>query len=574
MKPKYCRPDRSIPTTGSPEKAKRRGSGGFGRDAQVTPLSVELYARVVRARWSFEPASRIWSFVGSIATVVSLWVPRAWETSTWTPSGGVAAETAPAESATANAIATPPSSTSQESNRLDMRRVRKHVDRPNPLEPVAPRRSELFDVRRKGGRVAGDVDDPLRLEAADPPQRFAREARAGWIDDDDVRVARPFLQLGKRLPHFPREEGRVRDPVQVGVLDRAGDRLLRDLDSPNRERLVRKREPDRADPAVEVVHGLLAGHRGVLAGELVQALSHRRVRLQERVRPHAETQAAQLLLDRILAPEQRRRQVRDLRGRLVDGPVDRAHLGKAAQHLDELLALESLARCGDELDERLARVPALPEDEVTQIALVCLLVVRGEPLLASPVADGVPDRVAEVGRQPATLDLQHLVPTPGPVEAERRAGRRLGERVLELVSVVKDRLGRNDRLERRLCEPADAAQCVGYLGLLRGDLSVVGEILEPAATASRVVRTRRVDALRPRLEHLHGERLRVAALDLRDRRANRVAGQTAAHEDDEAVQPRNAVPAVGERVDVELELLVFRDGRGHEASLAAASATT
>src|SRR6266516_4201125 len=195
MKPKYCRPDRSIPTTGSPEKAKRRGSGGFGRDAQVTPLSVELYARVVRARWSFEPASRIWSFVGSIATVVSLWVPRAWETSTWTPSGGVEAETALAESTTAKAIATPLLSTSQESNRFDMRGVRKHVDRPDPLEPVAPLRSELLGVRRKGGRVAGDVDDPLRLEATDPPQRFARKARARRVDDDHVRVSRPLLQL-------------------------------------------------------------------------------------------------------------------------------------------------------------------------------------------------------------------------------------------------------------------------------------------------------------------------------------------------------------------------------------------
>src|SRR5437764_6815398 len=43
MKPKYWRPDRSIPTTGSPEKTKPRGRGGFGRDVQVAPPSVELY---------------------------------------------------------------------------------------------------------------------------------------------------------------------------------------------------------------------------------------------------------------------------------------------------------------------------------------------------------------------------------------------------------------------------------------------------------------------------------------------------------------------------------------------------
>ena len=44
-----------------------------------------------------------------------------------------------------------------------------------------------------------------------------------------------------------------------------------------------------------------------------------------------------------------------------------------------------------------------------------------EPLLARPVAHGVADRVAEIGRQPALLDLEHLVPAARPVEAERRA---------------------------------------------------------------------------------------------------------------------------------------------------------
>ena len=74
---------------------------------------------------------------------------------------------------------------------------------------------------------------------------------------------------------------------------------------------------------------------------------------------------------------------------------------------------------------------------------------------------------------------------------------------------------------------------------------------------------RRVDALRPRLEDLDRERLGVVPLHLRDPRADAVAGQPAAHEDDEAVEPRDAVPAEGERVDVELELLPLRHRRGH-----------
>ena len=82
------------------------------------------------------------------------------------------------------------------------------------------------------------------------------------------------------------------------------------------------------------------------------------------------------------------------------------------------------------------------------------------------------------------------------------------------------------------------------------------------------MRTRRLDALRTRGQHVGRERLRVRPLHLRDASANPVAGQAAPDEDDEAVQARDAVAAVRERLDVELELLVLGDGRGHEATLA------
>ena len=78
------------------------------------------------------------------------------------------------------------------------------------------------------------------------------------------------------------------------------------------------------------------------------------------------------------------------------------------------------------------------------------------------------------------------------------ACRRLRERVLELVAVVEDRLGRDDLLERRLLDPAEAAQRVLDLALLLLELRLVREILEAAAAAGGVVRARRLDALRAR----------------------------------------------------------------------------
>ena len=222
------------------------------------------------------------------------------------------------------------------------------------------------------------------------------------------------------------------------------------------------------------------------------------------------------------------------------------------------------------MHEGLTRVAALADDEVAQIAGVLGLVVGDEPLLARPVAHGVADRVAEVGRQPALLDLEHLVPAARPVKSERGPVRRLGERVLHLVAVEERGRRREDRLERRLGDPGDPREGIPHLGLLRGDLALVREILETAAAARRVVGARRLDALGRGLEHLRGQRLGEAALHLRHTRTHTVAGQAAADEHDEAVQARDTVAAVGERVDLKLELVVPLHRRGHRVRVAPA----
>ena len=136
------------------------------------------------------------------------------------------------------------------------------------------------------------------------------------------------------------------------------------------------------------------------------------------------------------------------------------------------------------------------------------------------------------------------------------------------------RRSRDDRLERRVGDAAEPRERVPHLRLLRGDLLLVGQILETAAAAGRVVRARRFDPPVARLEHLGRERLREAALHLRDARPDEIAGQPAPHEDDEAVQPRDAVAAVRERVDAELELVALLDRRGHAHERSAAAPET
>ena len=152
------------------------------------------------------------------------------------------------------------------------------------------------------------------------------------------------------------------------------------------------------------------------------------------------------------------------------------------------------------------------------------------------------------------------------MEAERRPVLGLRERVLELVAIAVLRGGRHDRLDRRTLDATEPGQRVADLGFLRLELLVVGVILEPAAAAGAEVRARRDDTVGPWREHLEHRRLGEPTLDLRDAGADRVAGQAAPDEDDESVQPRDAVAAVGERVDVELELLTGADRGGHQGA--------
>ena len=90
-----------------------------------------------------------------------------------------------------------------------------------------------------------------------------------------------------------------------------------------------------------------------------------------------------LLLDRFRLKDLRG-EVRDLGWAIVDGPVDRPHLGQAAQRLDKAVGAAQLTRRRDQDDERLTGVPPLPEDEVTEKALRGHLAVGSQTPLTVP----------------------------------------------------------------------------------------------------------------------------------------------------------------------------------------------
>src|SRR5512145_671897 len=145
------------------------------------------------------------------------------------------------------------------------------------------------------------------------------------------------------------------------------------------------------------------------------------------------------------------------------------------------------------------------------------------------------------------------------------------EGILELVAIaVPGRRGK-DRLEGRVLRTADSNEGVAHLLRLLRELRLVCEVLEATATAGPKVPAGRFHSIGPRVEQLAREALGEAPLDLCHTRANSIAWESTPDEDDEAAMPRNAVAAVRERLDRELELLPLVDRRTHAGSVAVSS---
>ncbi len=295
---------------------------------------------------------------------------------------------------------------------------------------------------------------------AEALQRLAGEAGARRVDDHDVGIAGAVAQVAQHLADVPREERDVADPVQLLVLDRAGNRLLADLDPPYRQRVGRHREADRADAAVEVVDGLATGQLRELAGDARTAArpsrcssagrrsaapgsGGRRSPLRSRPRPRAARWAGWSPPRGPRSPTSGSR-----RSRETPSAPRSAARGRTARRVPSRAA-RAPGRCfaprgrrGDAGSPRAS--PGCTPDSFSSRAHS-----RIRLRIALPRSE----------REPALLDLEHLVPAAGLVQAERGRAVRLGERVLHLVAVVELRDGGHDRLERkrRRGRPAAAA---------------------------------------------------------------------------------------------------------------------
>src|ERR1700744_1752251 len=174
----------------------------------------------------------------------------------------------------------------------------------------------------------------------------------------------------------------------------------------------------------------------------------------------------------------------------------------------------------------------------------------------TPLRAALPVSLASLQSSTSTIRSQR--PRAWKPSATPSSGGPRPEGVLELVAVAP-LFGRpDDRLHLEVVEAADPPQRVLDLGLLLGQLALVGEALPGRAGTRLAAGDAAVgQAVGAGAEQLDGARLGEALLAFRHLGEDAVARQPAGDEEDEAVGAGDAAAAEGQRVDLYLEPLAF-----------------
>jgi len=233
--------------------------------------------------------------------------------------------------------------------------------------------------------------------------------------------------------------------------------------------------------------------------------------------------------------------------------------GGAAGRDDALSESRLLGEAGrdEEVDCEVA-ARRLAHDEVAQEAAGRLVptgaaIVGAQAERPAGVDDRLPGAVHARRRQKAVARLDDVTPRPSPVQAKDETSVVFGERELHLVAVAPRVVHAGDRLQREVAQSADVLQGLHHLALLELELRRVAQGLPLAPAARLGVSARSRHAGGRRSDDLEQPRLGVPLSAPRDLSPHHVARRRAAHEHDEVVVARDALPAVRERVDAQFE---------------------
>lgn len=433
-----------------------------------------------------------------------------------------------------------------------MRAFWEKIDRFGGAEGVAFFREQLH-VAGEGGRVAGDVDDALRLHGGDGFDHVGAYALARRVDDDHVGL---FAALGQQLRSCARIHAvkfRIVHAVLCGIKFCVFDRLRDNLDADGLFRVPRKAERDRTRAAVEVKHRLFSGQPGKRGGLFIQTLGLRVVDLIKRGRGESELQAAERVGDCSVSIERQKFRAEHGIAFFRVGGEDNgrdARLG-GEERLDELLFLRQLLRICRDADEDLAAFRAEADINMPDVAGMRGLVIGADAVFAHPVQNSCADTVGAVRLDAAVCDRNDRVRFSGE-EARGRLSVLLLHGELHLVPIAVGLLCAGDgQGSERLA--ADARQAAVDVRALKLQLLRIIHVPQRAAAAFGKIRAIRLYAVRRRLLHAHKLGKDRRASDVRNADSAQFAWQRTGHEHDLSVDTGDARPVHGCGFDCHLK---------------------
>ena len=160
--------------------------------------------------------------------------------------------------------------------------LREHIDwlyRLN-LIPILP--CQDLQIPGEGCGITGDIDDTLRIHLQHDIQQCGITALPGRIYNDHIGLFSVLaVPLRKHLLGFSHEEFSIRESVPFGILPRVLDRCRDDLNTVNLSCLLRKKERDCSDSAVQVPDVLSTGKTGEFQRFAIEAFCLLRIHLVE-----------------------------------------------------------------------------------------------------------------------------------------------------------------------------------------------------------------------------------------------------------------------------------------------------
>ncbi len=329
------------------------------------------------------------------------------------------------------------------------------------------------------------------------------------------------------------DEAGVGDPVALGVALRVGDRLGDDLQPPDLARPARHRQPDRADPAVEVEDALA-----------------RRSSRRTRRRPRRAARPSRCWSGRRRrATSPARSPQSSSRSRSSPSTPVGPSVPPESPSITVWRSTGGRGKWAGAVTRRVWTCPVRRPSRTTRLRRTpCsgAAVVGRDRLAPRPFAHLVARRVAALGGQQAVLDVDDQVPAAARVEAEdrRRAlarprprprARRRSTRACCGSATARPPArsppARSRRGRRSAAAPRRPAPACGRAGARRG-----GPARAPRGRARRSWSAAVGDAVGAGPQQLDAARLGEAALRLRHLGPHPVARQRAGDEDDAAVR--------------------------------------